>query len=222
MASFDTHASDREESPRTASVARRAKGPWDVSEVNEPGEGRVDLGGLYVPGVDGMELRVEVVGEAIVAATVVLRGSAIQLQAFAAPRTEGIWSEIREEIAVSITEGGGAASEVQGPLGWELRAQVPAQIPDGSNGIQMVRFVGMDGPRWFLRAVISGEAAVKPQAAGLLEQLFLDTVVVRGEYPMAPRDPIVLRLPPDAQMEPQKPERNNRHGQGDQASQAVR
>ncbi|MFD9634029.1 DUF3710 domain-containing protein, partial [Streptomyces violascens] len=40
--------------------APRPDGPWDLAEVTEPGEGRVDLGGLFVPGVEGMELRVEV------------------------------------------------------------------------------------------------------------------------------------------------------------------
>ena len=183
--------------------APRPDGPWDVSEVAEPGEGRVDLGGLFVPGVEGMELRVEVAGDAIVAATVVLRDSAVQLQAFAAPKREGIWGEVREEIASGITQQGGIIDEVEGPLGWELRAQVPVQLPDGTGGVQVVRFVGVDGPRWFLRGVISGQGAVQPQAAGLLEQIFRDTVVVRGEGPMAPRDPIVLKLPNDAQMVPE-------------------
>ncbi|WP_338701397.1 DUF3710 domain-containing protein [Streptomyces sp. Q6] len=178
----------------------RPDGPWDDSEVREPGEGRVDLGGLFVPGVEGMELRVEVAGDAIVAATVVLQDSAIQLQGFAAPKKEGIWGEVREEIATGITQQGGVIDEVEGPLGWELRAQVPVQLPDGTGGFQVVRFIGVDGPRWFLRGVISGQGAVQPQAAGLLEQIFRDTVVVRGDGPMAPRDPIVLKLPDDAQM----------------------
>ncbi|ARX87016.1 hypothetical protein SMD44_06497 [Streptomyces alboflavus] len=181
----------------------RPDGPWDVSEVREPGEGRVDLGGLFVPGVEGMELRVEVAGDAIVAATIVLQDSAVQLQGFAAPKREGIWGEVREEIASGITQQGGVIDEVEGPLGWELRAQVPVQLPDGTGGFQVVRFVGVDGPRWFLRGVISGQGAVQPQAAGLLEQIFRDTVVVRGEGPMAPRDPIVLKLPDDAQMVPE-------------------
>ncbi|WP_328470363.1 DUF3710 domain-containing protein [Streptomyces sp. NBC_00448] len=182
--------------------APRPDGPWDVSEVQEPGEGRVDLGGLFVPGVEGMELRVEVAGESIVAATVVLRDSAVQLQAFAAPKSEGIWGEVREEIASGITQQGGIVDEVEGPLGWELRAQVPVQLPDGTNGVQLVRFIGCDGPRWFLRGVISGQGAVQPAAAGVLESVFRDTVVLRGEAPMAPRDPIVLKLPNDAQMVP--------------------
>ncbi|MBO8190258.1 DUF3710 domain-containing protein [Streptomyces oryzae] len=182
--------------------APRPDGPWDIEEVTDPSSGRVDLGGLFIPGVEGMELRVEVAGDAIVAATVVLQDSAIQLQAFAAPKREGIWDEVREEIATGITQQGGVIDEADGPLGWELRAQVPVQLPDGTGGVQVVRFVGVDGPRWFLRGVISGQGAVQPQAAGVLEQIFRDTVVVRGDGPMAPRDPIVLKLPEDAQMVP--------------------
>ncbi|WP_165989092.1 DUF3710 domain-containing protein [Streptomyces sp. YIM 98790] len=183
--------------------APRPEGPWDVSELTKPGEGRVDLGGLFIPGVQGMELRVEVAGESIVAATIVLKDSAIQLQAFAAPKRHGIWGEVREEIAGGITQQGGITDVVEGPLGWELRAQVPVQLPDGKRGMQVVRFVGVDGPRWFLRGVISGQGAVQPERAGLLEQIFKDTVVVRGEGPMAPRDPITLKLPEDAKMVPQ-------------------
>ncbi|GAA2625853.1 DUF3710 domain-containing protein [Streptomyces axinellae] len=216
---FETEQGGQDE-PRSADAADRAKdkkdaetrvklppaprpdGPWDLSEVSDPSSGRVDLGGLFVPGVEGMELRVEVAGDAIVAATVVLQDSAIQLQAFAAPKREGIWDEVREEIASGITQQGGVIDEVEGPLGWELRAQVPVQLPDGTGGVQVVRFVGVDGVRWFLRGVISGQGAVQPEAAGLLEQIFRDAVVVRGDAPMAPRDPIVLKLPEDAQMVP--------------------
>jgi hypothetical protein len=201
--SVDTEADEVERERVRLEPEPRPDGPWDSSEVREPGEGRVDLGGLFVPGVDGMELRVEVAGDAIVAATVVLRDSAVQLQAFAAPKREGIWGEVREEIAGGITQQGGVIDEVEGPLGWELRAQVPVQLPDGTGGFQVVRFVGVDGPRWFLRGVISGRGAVEPQTAGLLEQIFRDTVVVRGDGPMAPRDPIVLKLPNDAQMVPE-------------------
>jgi hypothetical protein len=209
----DTEADEAEERERVRLEPEpRPDGPWDGSEVRDPAEGRVDLGGLFVPGVEGMELRVEVAGDAIVAATVVLRDSAIQLQAFAAPKREGIWGEVREEIATGITQQGGVIDEVEGPLGWELRAQVPVQLPDGTGGFQVVRFVGMDGPRWFLRGVISGQGAVQPQAAGLLEQIFRDTVVVRGEGPMAPRDPIVLKLPNDAQMVPEGVQQEEQSG----------
>ncbi len=202
-ATAEEEAPDEDEVRRVKlEPAPRPDGPWDVSEVGKPAEGRVDLGGLFIPGVQGMELRVEVAGDAIVAATVVVKDSAVQLQAFAAPKREGIWGEVREEIAAGITQQGGVIDEIEGPLGWELRAKVPVQLPDGKRGMQVVRFIGVDGPRWFLRGVISGQGAVQPQAGGLLEQIFKDTVVVRGDTPMAPRDPIVLKLPEDAQMVP--------------------
>lgn len=66
--------------------------------------------------------------------------------------------------------------------------------------MQVVRFVGVDGPRWFLRAVISGHAAVQPAAAATLEAVFQDTVVVRGQMAMAPRTPITLTLPDSVQL----------------------
>jgi len=201
IAGVDSEKEDDAEEEWTAlPPAPRPDGPWDSTEVENAAEGRVDLGGLLVPGVEGMELRVEVAGDSIVAATLVLGSSAIQLQAFAAPKSEGIWGEVRNEIASGITQQGGIVDTEEGPLGWGLRAQVPVQLPDGTHGVQLVRFVGCDGPRWFLRGVISGQAAVQPEASQVLEKVFRETVVVRGEIPMAPRDPIVLKLPEDAQM----------------------
>ena len=61
----------------------------------------------------------------------------------------------------------------------------------------MARFIGVDGPRWFLRGVLGGEAAVDRDAAAGLEALFRQIVVVRGENPMPPRDLLQLRLPKD-------------------------
>lgn len=177
----------------------RKNGPWDETEVDKPLEGRVDLGGLLVPAVPGMEVRLEVSEQQqVMAITVVLGQSAIQLQGFAAPRSEGIWSEVRDEISAEVTKQGGVIDKGIGAFGPELRARVPVRLPDGNQGVQVVRFLGADGPRWFLRAVISGQAAVQPQAAAVVEQVFRDVVVVRGTQAMAPRDPIPLRLPPQA------------------------
>lgn len=177
----------------------RADGPWDESEVDKPLEGRVDLGGLLVPAVQGMEVRLEVSEQQqVMAITVVLGQSAIQLQAFAAPRSEGIWEEVRDEIAAEVTKQGGVIDKGVGAFGPELRARVPVRLPDGNQGVQVVRFLGADGPRWFLRAVISGQAAVQPEAAAVVEDVFRNVVVVRGTQAMAPKDPIPLRLPPQA------------------------
>ena len=155
----------------------------------------MDLGGVLIPIVDGMELRAEIAEERVVAATLIIERSAIQIQPFAAPRTMGIWEEVRQEIASGITQGGGEVQEAEGRFGTELVATVPVGLPDGTQGMQVARFLGVDGPRWFLRAVITGEGALEENAREPLENLLADVVVVRGADAMAPRDPIELRLP---------------------------
>jgi hypothetical protein len=177
-------------------AADRSNGPWDVSERPD-GEGYVDLGGIRLRGRDGMELRLELDEStgAVSSATVHLGNSAVQLQAFAAPRTDGIWEEIRAEIVAGIQRQGGHADEVPGPFGRELIARIPARSPDGRTGHTPARFVGVDGPRWFLRAVFHGEAVHKPEAAEVLEEVVREIVVVRGPEAMAPRELLPLRLP---------------------------
>lgn len=175
----------------------RPRGPLDASEAADD-HARIDLGGMRVPTVAGMDLRVDVSDEQVVAATIVLGDSALQVHPFAAPRTLGIWDEVRREIAASITRDGGTVDDVDGPFGPELRAKVPVRAPDGRSGVQTARFIGVDGPRWFLRGVFTGRAATEPAEAGPLEDVFRGIVVVRGDQPMPPREPLELRLPQDA------------------------
>jgi hypothetical protein len=190
-----------------ATAPSRAAGPFDRSEVEDT-EGRLDLGSLWLAGIPGMELRLEVDQEAdtVVGVTAVLGESAVQLQAFAAPRSEGIWEEIRGEIAASITRQGGTAEDTVGPLGVELQTRMPGQDGSGRTVFSPARFLGVDGPRWFLRAVLSGRAAIDPDAAEPLIDVVRATVVVRGDEPMAPRDLLPLTLPdagaPEQEQEP--------------------
>lgn len=179
-----------EESART--------GPWDADE-HPPEAERLDLGSLLVPMAEGTEVQVNVVDDQLVAATVFHGESAMQVQAFAAPKSSTLWKDVRREIITELTEGGGSAEETDGPFGTELAAQVPAQAQDGTVGTQPVRFIAVDGPRWFLRGVISGKAATDPAEAETLEAVFADLVVVRGDSPMPPRDLLELRLPREAQ-----------------------
>jgi len=187
--------------------ADRSQGPWDLAERPEL-EGHVDLGGIRLRGRDGLELRLELDEStgAVSSATVQLGSSAVQLQAFAAPRSAGIWAEIREEIAAGIEKQGGRVDEVPGPFGRELIAKIPARSPDGRTGHTAARFVGIDGPRWFLRAVFHGEAVHKPDAAKELEAVVRDIVVVRGSEAMAPRELLALRLPDAVGQAPVQPE----------------
>jgi hypothetical protein len=187
-----------EDSPAAGGTASaRTTGPWDVHDVDDEVQ-RLDLGALQVPVPDGCEVRVDVQDEQAVAATLVDGRSAVQIHAFAAPRSSGIWPEVRDEIAESLRTSGGAAEEVDGPFGRELRARIP--VPDAAQGqhLQPARFIGVDGPRWFLRGLITGAASTDPNQAHVLEEAFRQVVVVRGGDAMAPRELIPLRLPREA------------------------
>jgi hypothetical protein len=207
----DDAEADQREVPSGSPLSPRPQGPWDAAERPEA-DGFVDLGALRIRGRDGMELRLEVeeATGSVTAATIQLARSAVQLQAFAAPRSEGIWDEIRAEIAAGITKQGGTADEVPGVFGRELLARVPVRSADGRTGHQPARFAGIDGPRWFLRAVFHGAAVNEPEAAAELESVVRDVVVVRGAEAMAPRELLALRLPeaaggPAEGAEPQPP-----------------
>ena len=54
----------------------------------------------------------------------------------------------------------------------------------------------MDGPRWFVRALLTGPAAQNRAVAAPLESALKRLVVVRGGEAMAVRDPLPLHLPP--------------------------
>ncbi len=186
-------------------VRRRALGPFDAAEVPSAG-GRIDLGALRLTPRPGLELRLEVeeATQRVVAATLGVPGSSVQVHVFASPRTDGVWDEVRGEIAASVEAQGGTAevADVADGFGRELLARLPARTTDGRTGHVATRFVGVDGPRWFLRAVFAGAAALDRSAAAPLEEVVRSLVVVRGEEAMAPRDLLVLRLPPGAAPRP--------------------
>lgn len=186
-----------DETPKSAPADRATRGPFDESEAN-PVRPYVDLGAIkLLPRPElGVRLEVEEGNKRVVAVALDYAGSTLQLQAFAAPRSSGLWHEIRAQIAAQIQKQGGRTLEAEGSFGPELRAELPAA---GGAEKRLARFVGVDGPRWFLRGVISGRGAVEAEAAAAIEDLFRSVVVVRGGTPMPPRDLIPLHVPTAAQ-----------------------
>jgi hypothetical protein len=147
---------------------------------------------------EGTEVQVSMADDQAAWVTVVRGNSGLQLQAFAAPKSGGLWDDVREEIAAEIAKAGGDWEEAEGPFGTELRARiVPAEPVQGAvrGARQPVRFLGVDGPRWFLRGVISGPAARREEEARPLEWVFAGVVVVRGDHPVPPRDLLEIQLP---------------------------
>jgi hypothetical protein len=179
-------------------AGRDSVGPWDISD-NFPATERIDCGSLLIPVREGFDVQINVAEEQGAWVAVVHEDSGMQLQAFAAPRSGGLWDEVRQEIAANIAESGGSCTDADGPYGTELAAVVPIVVEgEAAEQHQPVRFLGFDGPRWFLRGVISGPAATDPALGEPFDALFGDVVVVRGDYPAPPREQLEIRLPEEA------------------------
>lgn len=172
-----------------------AEGPYDEAEA--PEEDRIDLGGVQVPTIDGMELRMEVDQRSgsVTGANLVIAGSSLQVQAFAAPKSRGLWDEVRSSLRDSVVKQGGTAETRPGPFSTELITRLPVKRTDGRTGYRPARFIGVDGPRWFLRAILTGKALGDKEQSQKFETLVSRLVVVRGGEAMAPQELIGLHLP---------------------------
>lgn len=191
---------------KSAPEDRAEAGPFDASEVPAM-RPYVDLGGIKVAPREGLQLRLEVDERAnrVVAVSLEYAESLLQVQAFAAPKTTGLWNGVRAELTQQMTAQGASVQEETGPLGAEMlvQSQVPAEQ---GGGTRVVRFVAVDGPRWMLRGVIMGKAAVDSGAREQVIDLFRELVVVRGEQPMPPSELLPLKVPAGVQAQRQAPQ----------------
>ncbi|MDX6327381.1 MAG: hypothetical protein QOK15_3735 [Nocardioidaceae bacterium] len=200
----DAQAEDGDgEDPTAGSAGRRVQeGPWDSGElvVEEDDETRANLGSLSVVGNPDVELRLQVdeASGRVDSVLLVAADGAMELRAFAAPRNEDLWDDIRPRIASEATRMGGTATEVDGPFGTALQLLVPGVGPDGQQGVQPSTVFGISGPRWLLRVSTFGRPAVDYRDDGLLETTLRSVVVTRGNEPMAPGDALPLQVPSGA------------------------
>jgi hypothetical protein len=172
-------------------------GPFDSAQVADV-RPYVDFGSLRIePIADlGMSVEVEDGTNRVIAVTLEFANSKLQLMAFAAPRTEGMWHDIRSAVSQNIKSQGGDVEEGYGALGAELVAKLPLIDDTGrAAGHRMARFIGFDGPRWCLRGTVSGAALTDPKASAEISDLFRTVVVHRGDTPMPPGEALALTVP---------------------------
>jgi hypothetical protein len=177
-------------------------GPHDVADVDVENDGveRVDLGGMLISPAEGLELRLQVDEATGDVQSVMVAGAegAVELRAFASSRGGEMWDDVRRQIAADTAQRGGTTSEREGTWGTELTCQVQVTTPEGRVARQESRVVGVEGPRWLLRATFLGKPAISPESAGAYEDVVSAIVVRRGKVAMAPGDPLPLTLPPQA------------------------
>ncbi|MGL3804893.1 DUF3710 domain-containing protein [Paeniglutamicibacter sp. R2-26] len=195
-------ASEQESAP-TAAKRNPEEGPFDGDSIEDHSE-YLDMGALLIKPVPGLQLRLEVEEstQRVIAVALELGASRMQLQVFAAPKSDELWPGISTQIATGIADQGGETEMVPGRFGNELLARVPQTAPDGRQGYVVLRFLGIDGPRWFLRAVIGGAALTDPEEAKAVEDALAQIVVVRGDVPMPPTELLPLTVPQGALTHP--------------------
>lgn len=180
-----------------------AIGPFDIDEDPADGYARIDLGSLLIPVAEGLELRLQVdeATQEVRAALLTTDEGALELRAFAAPRNGDLWSEARPKIAAEYAQRGGTASERTGPWGPELACQITLKTPDGGTGTQPARIIGVNGPRWMVRATLLGRAAVDASQASGWEEVIQRVLVRRGDQAMPVGDELPLRVPTDGSVQ---------------------
>jgi hypothetical protein len=145
-----------------------------------------------MPVIEGVSVRAEVdeATNAIVAVSFEHQGSVLQVSAFSAAKSEELWPEIYSQLMETITASGGSVVETIGGFGKQLDAVL---VTNGER--REVRFIGVDGPRWFLRGAITGQALSDANSAVNMEDIFRSLVIDRGNSPMPPREPLPLKVP---------------------------
>lgn len=195
LAVRETAAEQPVNESKSAPADRAEAGPFDLSEVPAM-RPYVDLGGIKVAPREGLQMRLEVDERAkrVVAVTLDYQGSILQMQAFSAPKSTGLWHGVRREMIQQMAAQGAQAREDEGPLGPEIVMTAPVAADQGG-GTRTVRFIAVDGPRWLLRGVIMGAAATDESARERVIDLFRESVVVRGDQPMPPNELLPLQVP---------------------------
>ena len=162
-------------------------GPYDEADAPDDEVSRLDLGSVRLPVPDGAQLQVEMDPAGPVRAVhIITPYGQVTVNAYAAPRTAGLWEEVCGELAEQLRGDGAAVHSEAGDWGQELVAAL---------GEVSLRFIGVDGPRWMLRGVVAGPPDRARSASIALRELLAGTVVVRGAAPMPVRTPLPIELP---------------------------
>lgn len=157
----------------------------------------LDLGAIKVPMLEGLEISMTIDQETMrtVSVALVYGTSMADIQVFARAKDELLWPETRDGLVSGLTQQGVTSEVVIGRFGSEVQCTMPATDFDGKNILQSVRFIGIDGDRWFMRIAISGSASVDDAEIAVFDDLISGIDVVRGDEPMSPGEPLEFRVP---------------------------
>ena len=162
----------------------------------------LDLGAVFLPNIPGLEVHLDLdprsgKGKSV---SLHLNMTIAEVQIFAAAVNDDLWATMRDAITSGLRDQKVDCSVEMGRFGTEIHAVMPTVDLDGNAHVQPVRFVGVRGSRWLVRAVISGDGALvveQPNAdAGPdIDDVISQLVINRGEDPLPPGERLALRSP---------------------------
>ncbi|GGG69143.1 DUF3710 domain-containing protein [Corynebacterium pelargi] len=131
--------------------------------------------------------------------------------AFAAPVSGGQWRKLAKDTAESMRSDGLRVVTEYGPFGREVVGRLDAEQSN------IVRVIGVDGPRWMLRFTIASPEASADQAAELAREVIARSFVNRGDTPILAGESLPVALPaPLAEQVQQEMQRRQQQQQQEQ------
>ncbi len=157
----------------------------------------LDLGSLRIPLLEQMNIELDVDQETgqVVSVSISLDASIVSIQAFSAPKDEQAWPSVRDAIVAELSNQHVDTKFVIGRFGSEIHCTMPTLDEQGIQIVQNIRFVGLDGPRWFLRCTVGGVAAESDNDENDIDELISRIQVSRGDLPMPPGELLPLEIP---------------------------
>jgi len=176
-------------------------GPLDLSNDVDTSS-MLDLGALFLPNIPGLEVHLDLdprsgIGKSV---SLHLNMTIAEVQVFAAAVNEDPWAIMRDAIVIGLREQKVDCTLEMGRFGTEVHAVMPTVDLDGNAHVQTVRFMGVRGSRWLVRAVVSGDGALSKgiqdeKAITEIDEVIARLVVNRGDAPLPPGERLALRSP---------------------------
>jgi hypothetical protein len=187
------------------------QGPFELSAEIDTSS-MLDLGAVFLPNIPGLEVHLDLdprsgLGKSV---SMHLNMTIAEVQIFAAASNEDLWAGMRDAITSGLREQKVDCTVEMGRFGTEIHAVMPTVDLDGNAHVQPVRFVGVRGSRWLVRAVISGDGALSgtsrnSEAGPDIDEVISKLVINRGDEPLPPGERLALRSPSKSSEESAQP-----------------
>ncbi|MGC4174126.1 DUF3710 domain-containing protein [Demequina sp.] len=134
-----------------------ANGPWDVADAPADAE-FYDFGVLRLPARPGLKARLEIDPkfDEIGAVTIRIADCALQLQVIAKQRGVSLWTDTRQALLANLRNRPGYQQVIEGRYGTEVIGVLTGRTTEGVLVDATMRFQGIEGDDWMIRAVSSG------------------------------------------------------------------